>query len=92
MPVKRYSLKPSHGYDGGVTVIEDTDGGMVTYEDYRELIGLLEEARKDAARFNYLQNADPKRAQQFFWNYASRKQRAAAIDDAISARLKGGKE
>jgi hypothetical protein len=45
MPVKRYSLKPSHGYDGGVTVIEDTDGGMVTYEDYRELIGLLEEAR-----------------------------------------------
>jgi hypothetical protein len=58
----------------------------------RELIGLLEEARKDAARFNYLQNADPKHAQQFFWNYASRKQRAAAIDDAISARLKGGKE
>jgi hypothetical protein len=48
-----------------------------------------EALRKDAERFNYLQNADPKHAQQFFWNYSSRKQRAEAIDKEIAAL--GGK-
>jgi hypothetical protein len=54
-----------------------------------ELATENEALRKDAERFNYLQNAAPLRAQQFFWNYSSRKQRAEAIDKEIAAL--GGK-
>ena len=43
----------------------------------------IKELEKDAARFQYLQNIPVKDAQAFFWNYASRKQRAAAIDSAM---------
>jgi hypothetical protein len=44
----------------------------------------LAEARRDARRFQHLQNAPVVEAQAYFWNYQSRKQRAAAIDAAIS--------
>lgn len=44
---------------------------------------------KDAARFDYLQNAPVVEAQAFFWNYASRKQRAEAIDEAIAINRQG---
>jgi multidrug resistance efflux pump len=49
-----------------------------------QLKAKLAEAEKDAKRFNKLQNMDPKKAQAFFWNYLSRKQRAKAIDAAIA--------
>lgn len=42
--------------------------------------------KADAERFKYLQNLPVKDAQAFFWNYTSRKQRAAAIDKARSAK------
>ena len=42
-----------------------------------------EALRKDAERFQYLQNCDQKIAQAFFWNYSSRKARAKAIDAAM---------
>lgn len=38
--------------------------------------------RQDAERFQYLQNIPVVVAQQFFWNYSSRKERAKAIDSA----------
>jgi len=41
---------------------------------------------KDAQRFNHLQNLPIVEAQAFFWTYASRKQRAAAIDAAMGDR------
>lgn len=44
---------------------------------------------KDAARFRALQDMPPAQAQAFFWNYASRKQRAAAIDTAMGAGQEG---
>lgn len=39
--------------------------------------------RENAARFVYLQNIDPSKAQAFFWNYTSRKEREKAIDLAM---------
>jgi len=45
------------------------------------------ETVKNAARFAYLQSISPVEAQAFFWNYSSRKQRAAAIDAAIKLRV-----
>ena len=42
-----------------------------------------ESLRKDAERFQYLQNCDQKIAQAFFWHYSSRKARAKAIDAAM---------
>ena len=48
------------------------------------------ESEKDARRFQGLQNMPVKDAQAFFWNYSSRKQRAAAIDAAIASEA--GKE
>lgn len=92
MPVKRYSLKPSHGYDGGVTVIEDADGGMVTYEDYRELRGLLEEARKDAALWNGLALLHPMDIATVICGSPNTKSMMNGLAKRISARLKGGKE
>jgi hypothetical protein len=47
-----------------------------------------EEMRRDAERFRWCQN-NPKKAQAMFWNYSSRKDRAKAIDAAIS---QGGPE
>jgi len=44
----------------------------------------LREAEKDAQRFQYLQNLPKADAQAFFWNFDSRKQRAAAIDAALA--------
>lgn len=44
----------------------------------------IAELRRDAARFQYLQNCDPKVAQAYFWNYQSRKQRVRAIDDDMA--------
>ena len=55
----------------------------------REMEAENAELRKDAERFQYLQNLSVKDAQAFFWNYTSRKQRAAAIDKARSANDKG---
>lgn len=43
----------------------------------------LEAMRKDAARFNHLQNLPVVEAQALFWMYESRKQRAHEIDLAI---------
>ena len=43
--------------------------------------------RKDAERFQYLQNCDQKIAQAFFWNYSSRKARAKAIDAAMKKKM-----
>ena len=42
----------------------------------------LTAAQKDAERFVFLQNIDPKEAQAFFWNISSRRERAKAIDAA----------
>jgi len=47
----------------------------------------LEQAARDAERFQYLQNCGHVKAQAYFWNYESRKQRAKAIDDDIAALL-----
>jgi len=41
---------------------------------------------KDAARFQFLQNINPKDAQAFFWNFTSRHERAQAIDRAMQCR------
>lgn len=49
-----------------------------------------ERLRKDAERFQKLQNMDPKEAQAFFWHFQSRKQRAKAIDDAALRAGAGG--
>lgn len=51
-----------------------------------ELEAQLAEAQKDAERFKALQDMDPKKAQAFFWNYTSRKQRAKAIDEAMEKK------
>lgn len=40
--------------------------------------------KKDAERFRALQDMHKMMAQAFFWNYDSRKQRAAAIDAYIA--------
>ena len=41
---------------------------------------------KDAHRFQFLQNIDPKDAQAFFWNFTSRRERAKAIDRAMQSK------
>jgi uncharacterized small protein (DUF1192 family) len=62
--------------------VADRDATIATL---RAEIARLE---KDAARFNWCQN-NPKLAQAMFWNYQSRKQRAEAIDAAITAAKNG---
>mgnify|MGYP006935533625 CR=1 FL=1 len=54
-------------------------------EDYNRKQAELLIFKKDALRFRYLQNLPVAEAQAFFWNYSSRKRRAAAIDEAIKA-------
>ena len=44
---------------------------------------------KDAERFVFLQNLATEKAQAFFWNYTSRKQRAKAIDEAMLSASQG---
>ena len=39
---------------------------------------------RDAERFRFLQNLPVVQAQAYFWNYSSRKQRAAAIDEDMN--------
>lgn len=67
--------------------LEDLAGRKVEiemlYESAEQPQAQNEVLRKDAERFRYLQNLDAKDAQAFFWNYQSRKQRAAAIDAAL---------
>lgn len=57
---------------------------QATYDERQEVLGELraENAalQSDARRFQALQNMDRVKAQAFFWQYESRKQRAAAID------------
>lgn len=40
---------------------------------------------RDAERFRYLQSLPAHKAQAFFWNYTSRRERAKAIDVAMAA-------
>ena len=67
------------------------------FDDYSALQSELSALRaklaaseKDAKRFNGLQNMPPIEAQAFFWNFQSRKQRAAAIDAAIEKERGNG--
>lgn len=58
------------------------------------LLGAAANARaeaneKDARRFRHLQSIDFVKAQQFFWNFSSRLDRAKAIDAAIAASREG---
>jgi hypothetical protein len=57
-------------------------------EEIATLRAEIARLEKDAARFNWCQN-NPKLAQAMFWNYQSRKQRAEAIDAAITAAKNG---
>ena len=52
------------------------------------LKALCEELRADSERFRFLQNLPIVEAQQFFWNWKSRKQRAVAIDAALKKAQK----
>lgn len=57
--------------------------GLQALEDSTDLKALGQEflaILKDAKRFRFLQNLPPVKAQQYFWNHASRKQRAEVID------------
>lgn len=47
----------------------------------------LDEVRRDASRFRFLHNLPVVEAQAFFWTYASRKQRAKAIDAATATTI-----
>lgn len=69
-----------------ITFFADDD----TLKYIRELEEKLANAQKNADRFNYLQNIDPKDAQAFFWNFNSRRQRAAAIDASIAKEAERG--
>ena len=44
---------------------------------------------KDAARFRYLQDLPASKAQAFFWNWSSRRERSRAIDSAMSSTGEG---
>ncbi len=51
----------------------------------------LAELAEDGERFRFLQDLPIVEAQQFFWNWQSRKQRRAAIDSARAPSVKEGK-
>ncbi len=63
------------------------DDRCTSKEDERrvdEEIAAVHELADDAKRFRALQSMDHVKAQAFFWNYRSRKERAAAIDKAMA--------
>jgi hypothetical protein len=66
-----------------------TDEPVHCAETMYAVLASLWEARSedghDADRFRFLQSLPPKQAQAYFWNYASKKQRAKAIDQDMHA-------
>jgi len=50
----------------------------------RAVVRDLTAMRMDAARFRFLQNLPIVKAQAYFWNWSSRKQRAQAIDEDMN--------
>lgn len=66
-----------------MTVTSEEIAESVRLSISKEMAEGVEDFRRDAMRFRYLQNIEPLKAQAFFWNYTSRRQRKKAIDQAM---------